>query len=542
VSKIELAHQSVPPGAPSAGNIVVYAKTDNTPYWQDDVGVEHQMGGGAGISAGTQSAASGTVVFSNSNNVTFGMSGSTQVTARIRALQGLVLGTQTQTMSTQALADQNGFSWAGFGGSLIILSGDQVRSISAGTTAATGSQVVFSNSNNITFGANGQTITASASFAAQTTQPAVNAAAGTQTATSGTVVFSNSNNVTFGMSGSSQITASASFPAQTTQPAINAAAGTQTATSGTVVWSNSNNVTFGMSGSSRITASASFPAQTTQPAVNAAAGTQTATSGTVIFSNSNGLTFGMAGSATITGSYSQSTAPGAIAAGTQTATSGTVVMADSNGFQFGMSGSTAVTLNVTKGSYYEFLGANALVAEAISQNSVMLQRIVVPTRIDATQMDVLLAISNSSSAAGSVTIQAGIYTMSGSTASLASSTSRTWAYNSTLAASSYTAQSGTRYRSIALGTWSVTPGDYLFGMVISVATALTSGTYSWYGHRDLTLNGADFVTVYSKYMNHGVYGTTTNAVPNSIQLSQISQVGGGGDNNFFPWFNLVGTF
>jgi hypothetical protein len=65
-------------------------------------------------------------------------------------------------------------------------------------------------------------------------------AAGTQTATSGTVVFSNSNNVSFGMSNSSVVTASAQ---------INVSAGTTSNNLSAITFSNSNGVSFGLNGS-----------------------------------------------------------------------------------------------------------------------------------------------------------------------------------------------------------------------------------------------------------------------------------------------------
>jgi hypothetical protein len=278
---------------------------------------------------------------------------------------------------------------------------------SAGTTSSNVSAITFSNSNNVSFGMNGATITASFNADAE----AIGAiAAGTQTATSGTVVYSNSNNITFGMSGSSQITASYNFnlSAGTTSNNLNAvtfsnsnnvsfglngsvvtasvnadalaigaiAAGTQTATSGTVVYSNSNNITFGMSGSSQITASYNFnlSAGTTSNNLNAvtfsnsngisfglngstltasiatsltninvSAGTTSNNLSAITFSNSNNVSFGLNGS-TITASFNaDAQAIGAIAAGTQTATSGTVVYSNSNNITFGMSGSSQIT-------------------------------------------------------------------------------------------------------------------------------------------------------------------------------------------------------
>lgn len=80
-----------------------------------------------------------------------------------------------------------------------------ITALSAGTTLVSGGQVVFSNSNNFSFGLSGSTITASFNAAAAAFG---GIAAGTQTATTGTVNFANSNGVTFGMSGSSQVTAS----------------------------------------------------------------------------------------------------------------------------------------------------------------------------------------------------------------------------------------------------------------------------------------------------------------------------------------------
>lgn len=96
-------------GVSSDGKIIIYG---------DTVG----GGGGIALSAGTQLRSTGTVVFSNSNGITFGMSNSSVVTASF-----------SQSIQTQ--------------GSLLI-------------QGSSGS-VVFSNSNGITFGFNASTITAS---------------------------------------------------------------------------------------------------------------------------------------------------------------------------------------------------------------------------------------------------------------------------------------------------------------------------------------------------------------------------------------------
>ena len=258
-------------------------------------------GGGApfGISAGTQSVSTGTMVFSNSNNISFGMSGSSRITASI----------------------------------------DGVMSVSAGTTRATNGEVVFSNSNNVSFGINGNTVTASVTIATSLTN--INVSAGTTSNNLSAMVFSNSNNVSFGLNGST-ITATITVPPETP---FGVSAGTQSVSTGTLVFSNSNNVTFGMSGSSRITASFSTLPETP---FGVSAGTQSVSTGTMIFANSNSITFGMSGSSQITASFSTlPETPFGISAGTQSASTGTMIFSNSNNFTFGMSGSSRITVSYT---------------------------------------------------------------------------------------------------------------------------------------------------------------------------------------------------
>jgi hypothetical protein len=122
-----------------------------------------------------------------------------------------------------------------------------ITALSAGTTMASSGAVSFANSNGVSFGMNGQTMTASVAVGAG----GIALSAGTQSIATGTMLFADSNGISFGMSASSRITASYT---QSTNLAA-AAAGTQTQTSGTLFFANSNGVTFGMSGSNTITAS-----------------------------------------------------------------------------------------------------------------------------------------------------------------------------------------------------------------------------------------------------------------------------------------------
>ena len=134
---------------------------------------------GVGIQAGASSVSNGTVVFANSNGVTFGMSNS-QITASVAG--------------------------GGGGGNL---------TISGGASSISSGQLIFSNSNGVSFGLNGSTMTASVAAAGGAQTGISGISAGTQLQTVGTLQFVNSNSITFGMSNSSQITASFSQSVQT---------------------------------------------------------------------------------------------------------------------------------------------------------------------------------------------------------------------------------------------------------------------------------------------------------------------------------------
>ena len=103
-----------------------------------------------------------------------------------------------------------------------------LSAISAGTTLVSSGTVVFSNSNGVSFGVNGQTITATVITSG------MGLSAGTQSVSTGTVIFSNSNNVSFGMAGSQTVTATASFNQTNQTVGLYASSNTYLTSSGTV--------------------------------------------------------------------------------------------------------------------------------------------------------------------------------------------------------------------------------------------------------------------------------------------------------------------
>lgn len=123
--------------------------------------------------------------------------------------------------------------------------------VSAGTTSNNLSNVVLSNANNVSFGLNGSTITASATVAS--TQASINLSAGTTSNLASAFTFSNSNGVSFGLNAS---TFTASVATSLTN--INVSAGTTSNNLSAVTFSNSNGVSFGLNAST-VTASVAAP-------------------------------------------------------------------------------------------------------------------------------------------------------------------------------------------------------------------------------------------------------------------------------------------
>lgn len=259
---------------------------DDNSAWEDysDSGAAVSIS----VSAGTASNALGNIVFSNSNGVTFGLSGSTITGSVVAGLSNINVsaGTTSNNLTNMVFSNSNGVSF-GLSGSTITGSvaaaGLSNINISAGTTSNNLSAFVFSNSNGVSFGLSGSTVTGSIA----TSLTNVNISAGTTSNNLSAFVFSNSNGVSFGLSGSTVTASVAAAPLGS----INFSAGTTSQNLTNIVFSNSNNASFGLNGST-ITVSAP---------INISGGTTSNNLTNLIFSNSNGVSFGLDGS-TVTAS------------------------------------------------------------------------------------------------------------------------------------------------------------------------------------------------------------------------------------------------
>jgi hypothetical protein len=268
-------------------------------------------GGGMGISAGTQSVSTGTMIFADSNGLTFGMSGSSQIT-----------GSYSQSTHSHATA-----AFSGSNGSF------------------TANTVTFGNLNGLSFyTSNGSLVGSHNGLTSQTVQTQSNVqgiSAGTQVGRTGDIVFSDSNGISFGMSGSTRITASYTVPSTAgLLSAINISAGTTSNNLSALTFSNGSGVTFGLNGSV-LTASVAA-AGGAQTGISGLANSETTyTSGSVTFSALGAITIrSTTGQQFQFSVNSQSVVPGiqTIAFANTTFTTGAVSFSNANGISFGSSG------------------------------------------------------------------------------------------------------------------------------------------------------------------------------------------------------------
>ena len=228
-----------------------------------------------------------------------------------------------------------------------------------------------------------------------------------------------------------------------------------------------------------------------------------------------------------------------ISAGLQRATEGQVVFSNSNAFSFGLNGST-VTARLPSVSHFDNQAGAPTFANSVATNSaapnVSFQRFSVPLNLTATQLDYLAHLTVAASQAYSSTMAVVLYTMNGSTAGSISSASGT----NNAAAGQYTNHSGTRWRSIPLGTWNLTPGDYLIGFAHSLqGPAGTTGSVTIYGESNIPLNPNPGGAAVTDYFAEGI-GIVASAIPPpTIELSQIN--GSAAAAGAQPYFRIVGT-
>lgn len=320
-------------------------------------------GGGVAISAGTNSTSTGTVVFADSNGMSFGMNTNGAVTASYT-----VPNVPAQT--EYVFSNSNNVSF-GTNGSTVTATATFAQSVqpvaySADNGSAAFSTLTFANSNGVSFstGTQGLYATVKTDYQSQgaylTTARASNDAVGLNTAVSNVTATINSSGLSLdgrGYAGTGTTTAGANVSFSVTLNSnglnlsgsvspggagdgYNSAQFTNSTANSTMplLWAgNSNgsgNITFGLTGS---TVTASAPTGGAGGAALQGSGTYTQNTGTIQFANSNGITFGLTNNqmtAAHNGITQQSTQPVAYSAGNGSAAFSTLKFADSQGVSF----------------------------------------------------------------------------------------------------------------------------------------------------------------------------------------------------------------
>jgi hypothetical protein len=496
-----------------ATNQIVFVGTNNITLSQSltngsaTISIFGPGGIAAAVSGGGSTLTSGTLMFSNANNVTFGYNGAASI---------ITASASYPVQSTQPVAASGSNGSIGF------------------------STLTFGSSNNFAFYiTNGSLVGSLASTAGIALQ------AGTQTGnTSGSVVFSsvtgNGGNIVFGMSNSSVITASYSQSADTMGVY---ALGNTTAQS---TFSTYDARSLYVSGAGAI--SAGFSAGTlvisNSGALVVSAGTQAVGVGSVVFSsvtgNGGNIAFGMSNSSVVTASYSQSNQTMSVQLyGSTTNTTATTV--DARSLNISAAGNLTVGYSASTLQFSgPLVGTNSFLDPTppgcligtgqCGAGSVMVFPLLLGGNANLSQgvhfAYLSLSTSSNSSCAASISMYMGIYSRNGSTLNSYVTGSQSYAFSNT-SNNSAASISGLRAFTVPLTGASLTPGDY---WVVFMSNT-TYGGNNWVTGSNLVASNFSLplqgsigqVGVASKQMQmgYGVYSATSNALPAGMAFTNI---------------------
>lgn len=560
--------------------------------------------GGAGdgvniLAAGTQTAnTTGTVLFSNSNGISFGLSNSSVITASHNALTTAMASNRGSDF-VQATAAFAGTSASGTIASngISVSIGPYITTamlsnaatisnirVSAGTTSNLLSAMTFGDGNGISFGLNASTLTASHN--GLTSQSNQNVTAANGGFAFQTLSFSNLNGISFGTSAGSAITAS--HNALTTARASTDAVGLNAAQTN-VTWTvNSSGLSINAAGyagtgtsatnasitmnSNGLAISVAAPGGGVAPVASASNGSFSFT--TLGFSNANNVTFGTSAGSIITASVAPPGAAaennwvnllGANTAGNTTASGSTIgysginlTLSATNGSMVNISAPATSSLVVASGlslstngstiSIYQPAGSHFFpydkfqyVAMAHGNGSVILDPVRIEGPVQFDRVHARMAMSNATNSSGShsISMYVGLYTRNASTLSLLWSASGSTAATMSGTVGSYSLYSGMRAFSFG-ATTTIQPNDYWIAVVSSTNSGGANGSYSMMCASQTNSNfvghfGVAHNTTMQMRLGQGYYTAATNGLPGSIAFSQIR-----GSDSLAQRFPMIG--
>lgn len=524
--------------AGTASNQVVFAGGNNITLSQNTgtggntISIIGAAGGGGGIAlANSQTTytngtvnlleGSGAITIGSTTGQRFNLSVPSQST--ISATGAVSISTNGSTISIGAPAFSAGMSTIGN---------------TAGVAGTASNQLVLAGGNNITLsqavGAGGNTISISAPNQSVQTQNSVAVMGST-----GNIAFVNANNVSFGGNGST-ITGSASFN-QTNQNLSLYAAGNTTQNSSAVL--NASNLSFNGAGG----VSVGFSNGSIQ--ISGAAGGGGGGGGGVAIANSQATyTNGTAnfveggGAITIASAANQSLRFSVPATSSLAVTGGLNVSTAGNTVSLGVQPVPTLSRWEYPNNAFTSLGLNG-------NGSLSIEHMYVPFNISGSAMKIggsMSAQTNTSVTTASVNISLwmGIYTLSGSTLSLASFGSALHGFQWSVSNSSTanTSINGMRQMTVPVDI-NMSAGEYWVAAAISSQTTYTSPLYSMYGNNLINSAGSGAVlmpigagtsSARDGMLFQGIYTTAVSAGPQSIIGPHI--------NNLQPAFVMRANF
>lgn len=565
----------------SGATITISAPADTAATVVSGIGVST-----GGNTSGNTGTTVGTVVFAGINNITLSQStaagslatitisgptmfaagvstgGNTSGSTGTVSSQLVLVGGNNVTLSQSTGGASNATVTISAANSATVVSGIGVSTggNTSGNTGTTVGTVVFAGGNHVTL----SQATAAGSLATITISGdnAIFGAgistggntSGTSGTVTGTLVFAGIGEITLSQStNASGATITISAPSDTSATVVSAigvstggnTSGNTGTTIGTYVLAGGNNITL-----SQDTAAGSL-ATVTISGANAVFGAGVSTGGnTSGTTGTNTGTFVLVGGNNITLSQSTNASGNtvtisgpnglAISAGTQSVSTGTVVFSNSNNVTFGMSNSSVITASVADTLKLFSHNADWISNFTIQNATLSLVKFSVPINITGTRMQVVMDLTGASNSTGAITLSAGVYTMSGSTASLSTSASRqiSWTSGSATTVSSvYGGVSGTRYRTIAFNM-SLTPGDYLMGLW---AQTTNNGTWRIFGRQGMSLVGALDSNETNIFLDGVSTSSFTTAMPASINVTDTNYNRTGASALRSPGFIIAGT-
>ena len=493
-----------------------------------------------GNTAGNTGTYTGQMIFAGGNNITLSVSsgagGAQTITisganagGAQTGISGIADANGTQTVGTLSFANSNGMTFG-------LSTGAQTATLTASYTVPGATS--FSNLNGLTFGLAGSTITGSY------TVPTVTNSSWTvsDANTSGTVAllaFTQSNGITLSLSTSNNghHTVIGSYTVPSTAGLIsglNISGGAGNSRSGVsgITFSNSNGLTFGVStGASVVTITASYtvPTQTNQTVGLYALGNTTQNSSTTL--DARTISFNGLGAQTV--GYSNGSVQLSVPATSSISGTGLVSVS--------VNGSTiSIGAQLVQLSFYQPLGA--VQNTTVTQNglgSVQVYPAIAAFPFTATRADIMASVSAAalalSTEAQTLSMYVGLYSLNGSTLSLASSGSQSYAWTNNSGGSSASI-TGMRRFSAPINVNYTGGFDLFIGIMTNTTFANTNGISLSNvvvplgpGPQLQGLIGQTQVNSMQFVPGQGFFSATSAAMPASMGLSAILGAGSGGN-------------